>query len=355
MIEPKISIILPVYNNEKHLERCFDSILAQTFTDFEAVFVDDCSTDGSYELLKGYAASEPRICAIRQAKNSGPGAARNLGIEKARGKYLSFVDSDDMIAPDFLELLYNKAESTGAPIVKGSALIVEGEDLEGAKPSEFNELILQRLEDGLHPVLCFREEHWSALYLRSYIERHSIRYGYSRAGQDSTFLLRACSYLNGVEFEDAAHYYYFQNEGSIVHSFNETRFKGCLDAFEEQMDFINSSALDEETAVQCVYLGMLILLGMHSFMLYNQDPAADAFGERLHGILMRFKNAENIRRLDYAMHEFIDTNGKANIDPTLIVTGLEDCTNVRLAALRRLRDHILARQNRDQEKNYEQR
>lgn len=104
MNRKKISIIVPVYNTKKYVGRCIDSIISQTYSDWELILVDDGSTDGSLDIMKSYEKREPRITVIRQ-KNSGPGIARNRGISQAVGEYIVFVDSDDMIKQDYLARL----------------------------------------------------------------------------------------------------------------------------------------------------------------------------------------------------------------------------------------------------------
>lgn len=115
-LEPKISVIIPVYNVEKYLEDCVKSICEQTLEDIEIICVNDGSTDSSLQILNKLAEDDSRIVIIDQ-QNSGAGAARNTGIAKATGKYLGFVDSDDLIYPTMYEELYNKAEKTRADMV----------------------------------------------------------------------------------------------------------------------------------------------------------------------------------------------------------------------------------------------
>lgn len=100
----KISAIVPVYNTEKYVGHCIDSIISQTYSDWELILVDDGSMDGSLDILKSYAKKEPRINIIYQ-ENAGPGIARNSGIAKAIGEYIVFIDSDDVIKPDYFEKL----------------------------------------------------------------------------------------------------------------------------------------------------------------------------------------------------------------------------------------------------------
>ena len=102
----EISVIVPVYNVEKYLNKCVDSIINQTFKDIEIILVDDGSTDSSPKICDDYTKVDSRIKVVHQ-KNSGLSAARNTGIRQSSGKYLAFIDSDDYISKDFCEILYN--------------------------------------------------------------------------------------------------------------------------------------------------------------------------------------------------------------------------------------------------------
>lgn len=110
-----ISVIIPVYNTKQYLQSCLDSILAQTYTDLEILFIDDGSTDGSSELLDAFGAQDGRIRVIHQ-KNGGVCAARNRGIQEARGDYLSFIDSDDTLEPDMYAVLMSLIRERGVDI-----------------------------------------------------------------------------------------------------------------------------------------------------------------------------------------------------------------------------------------------
>lgn len=110
-----ISVIIPVYNTKQYLQSCLDSLLAQTYSDLELLFIDDGSTDGSAELLDFFARQDRRIRVIHQ-ENGGVCAARNRGIDEARGEYLSFIDSDDTLEPDLYETLMNLIREHGVEI-----------------------------------------------------------------------------------------------------------------------------------------------------------------------------------------------------------------------------------------------
>lgn len=104
MKEPLISIIVPIYNAEKYLRKCLDSILAQTYPNWEAICIDDGSSDNSSEILKEYAKKDLRILAIPQKARGGVSAARNAGLDAAQGDYVYFMDADDYVSPYFFEL-----------------------------------------------------------------------------------------------------------------------------------------------------------------------------------------------------------------------------------------------------------
>jgi len=114
-MSPDISIIIPVYNSSKYLRQCLDSIISQTITDIEIICVDDGSTDNSLDILNEYKQKDSRIIILQQ-KNKGGGAARNLGLSVAQGKYLSFLDSDDYFNLDMLQSAYETAEKYNADV-----------------------------------------------------------------------------------------------------------------------------------------------------------------------------------------------------------------------------------------------
>ena len=147
MIKPKISIIIPVYNVEKYLKRCLDSVLNQTFTDWEAICVNDGSPDNSDKILAEYAARDKRFKIVNKT-NGGLSDARNAGLKKASGKYILYLDSDDCIHPQTMEILNFFADKNNAEMVvfninvsakrKMLNLLKQGMDVSKAIPSEYN-------------------------------------------------------------------------------------------------------------------------------------------------------------------------------------------------------------------------
>jgi len=117
MENPKVSIIIPVFNVEKYLQRCIDSIIAQTFTDFECILIDDVSPDNCPVICDKYAQKDKRIKVIHNSENKGASLSRKTGFDASSGEYIQFVDSDDWIEPDMTEKLYTTAKKTDADIV----------------------------------------------------------------------------------------------------------------------------------------------------------------------------------------------------------------------------------------------
>lgn len=123
---PKISIIIPVYKVEKYLNRCLDSIIAQTFTDWECILIDDGSPDNSGKICDEYAANDDRFVVIHQ-ENAGVSAARNVGLDVAKGEWIGFVDSDDWIERNTYEIVYKNAIENNADIVQWGCWLNDGQ------------------------------------------------------------------------------------------------------------------------------------------------------------------------------------------------------------------------------------
>lgn len=182
MAEPTISIIVPVYKTEAYLEKCVDSILAQTFRDFELLLIDDGSPDNCPALCEEAAARDPRIRVIHQ-KNAGLSAARNTGVEAARGEWIGFVDSDDSIAPEMYETLLTYARRDGAQIAVCDYLLVTeaGEPLPSPYRLEEDKVLdrvgaLEQMNRGHFTVA------WNRLYRRELFE--TVRFPVGKIHED---------------------------------------------------------------------------------------------------------------------------------------------------------------------------
>ena len=202
----KFSIIIPVYNVAQYLCECLDSILAQTYTDWETICVDDGSTDGSGAILDDYAAKDARFKVVHQP-NAGVSAARNVALEMARGEWVTFIDSDDTVNPDWLGQAVAQM-SDGVDLVRLCPIGISG------------------WETAKTPVLCGRDAalwcwrtfSWCGLLWLCFVRRHCIGELRFRLNvqfkEDMLFLIETIPRLRGVVQGDFAGYGYRVVEGS---------------------------------------------------------------------------------------------------------------------------------------------
>ncbi len=171
---PKVSVIIPVYNVEKYLQQCLDSIINQTLADIEIICINDGSTDSSLAILEEYAKKDARIKVIN-SENKGSSAARNIGMEAAKGDYIGFIDSDDWIDSNFYETLYNAAISKNADIAR---TFYDYNYLDRVEEEKyFNDIVRAAVEKNRDLKI---NEHnvviWNAIYKSELLKLNNIRF-----------------------------------------------------------------------------------------------------------------------------------------------------------------------------------
>lgn len=218
---PKVSIIVPVYNVEKYLPRCLDSLVNQTLKDIEIICVNDGSTDGSLAILQQYAAKDKRIKIIDK-ENSGPGDCRNRGIEAAKGGFIAFVDSDDWVELNTYEETYQKAKEHNVLLLSFNANIVN-EKLK-KKPKIYYETTEEHLGnwENIAELIFDNSFHsWHFIYEKSFLQKNDIRFPPLSLCEDVPFVLKALLCAEKILFIPDAFYNYFQRKNSLVHKFSE--------------------------------------------------------------------------------------------------------------------------------------
>lgn len=219
---PKISVIVPVYNTEKYLHRCIDSILAQTFTDFELLLVDDGSTDRSGAICDEYAQKDNRVRVFHK-ENGGVSSARNMGLDNARGEYVMFLDSDDYMFPEMCYILVDTIKK------EKSDMVICGTCETGGgfwRPQEYKTYSFQELKNNfvflLHTELL--SPSWNKIFRRCQI-KHYFREDIS-FGEDLIFNLDYLKNCNRVSFiKTSPMFHEIGNENSLVVSFSCNRLK----------------------------------------------------------------------------------------------------------------------------------
>lgn len=220
MQDKMVSIILPVYNAERFLSLCLDSILKQSYQKWELIAVDDGSMDDSLEILDSYAGKEHRIHVISK-KNEGVSVARNMALEQAQGEYVYFVDADDVVMPEALAILVKAMETKDATFVKSDFLPI---DEEGKQVFVNKKQVIRRKYDG--KVMCAEKFYkkiimkeyflWTCLFRRDIIQRNKIQFiPHCRLMEDAAFVVEYLQFSDRNVYKDACVYGYRKYEGTV--------------------------------------------------------------------------------------------------------------------------------------------
>ena len=206
---PTVSIIIPVYNMEQHLHRCLDSVLQQSFSDFEALCINDGSTDSSLNILNQYAKQDTRIKIITQS-NQGLSQARNTGLRAAQGVYISFIDSDDYVDKSFIEDLYRQALLSQADMVMTNIKYWVGKQLIQRQCHQPEAISFADKIKAIPNGSCCNK-----LYKLSFLQNHHLSFPQGLYWEDNLFTIQACYYSNKLSIINGGSYNYIQNSQSI--------------------------------------------------------------------------------------------------------------------------------------------
>lgn len=218
----KISVIIPVYNTEKYLPKCIESVITQTFTDIEIIIINDASTDNSLSIIQKFAYSDKRLKYINFEENKGVSVARNCGIDMSNGEYLFFLDSDDWIEKDYLEVMLKTIEDTDAQIVMNKNVYSYID--EKSYPYNF-QLGQQKIPDNsyidvvkdTHNVFCGIA---TKLFRKNLIQKYNIKFPEGYIYEDIFFHFVTFAYAEKVYFFKGPSYYYRKTENSITSNMN---------------------------------------------------------------------------------------------------------------------------------------
>ncbi len=211
--EPLISVIIAIYNPGKHLYKCLDSIIGQTYRNLEIILVDDGSTDDSLSICNEYAAKDARII-VHHKENSGVSATRNQGIRLAHGDYFSFIDSDDILEPDAYEYMLALIKEYDADAINYEHYITYPSRERTHKLSEENYGLFDR-EGAIYQLVHNVMFAWNKLFSKRIIEDIWFNEEICR-GEDSLFAIEAFNKADKVYFDSRPLYHYIQSENSAV-------------------------------------------------------------------------------------------------------------------------------------------
>lgn len=237
-----ISVIVPVYNVEDYLHRCIDSILSQTYRDFELILVDDESTDNSGSICEDYKRVDNRVHVIHK-KNGGVSSARNAGISVATGEFITFFDSDDYVKEDYLQRMIQSIEENNADLsVCGFDEVGENGNIINTFVEEERTVQLYNAESVITFIFNVLSgvpvwSVWCRMWRTSIIKENSIAFCETSENyaEDLTFYLEYLLYCKSISFMDYVGYNYFQRGNSMMHKCKE---KYKLNAVNENSSFL---------------------------------------------------------------------------------------------------------------------
>ena len=310
----KVSVVLPIYNVEKYLPKCLDSIINQTLKDIEIICVNDCSTDNCENIVKEYVKKDNRVKLINHKENQGLGFARNSGFNASNADYVSFIDSDDFISYDYIEHLYNTAIKNNADIVFTNNIYTVNENKGYIKPYYHNRLEKWKKDfkdscfegNSNYNVDTFEKENtpeyplvvaWNKLYKKEFLKEKKLLYTQVRLAEDVDMFYRILANNPKMYYNNNAKYYYLQRATSLAGNVSHTVKipVAILEVFKNVFNYYKENKKD--LLVSCNYYNFISL--MHTFNNYKADNKNE-FYKKCHD-LMKELDVE----IDRNKHAFI--------------------------------------------------
>lgn len=258
MNQPKVSVIVPVYNTEKYLRKCIDSLVNQTLNDVEIVMINDGSKDSSESIIKEYMEKYPDKFVYRSQENSGQAVARNLALEICTGEYIGFLDSDDFVKTDMFERMYEKAVETGADYVACGYTDLTYED---GKEIELQHYVASKVacnaKDMFKGALVSPFLH---LYRRDIIENSKVKFPEGVIYEDTAFYLNLIPYIKKLAVIEEPLAYRVRHSNSTMTTFKAEKVAQIFPVIDAALDYYKKYDFYEEYKNELTYFCVRILL-----------------------------------------------------------------------------------------------
>ena len=276
MSKPAISVIIPVYNAQEGLGQCIDSLLDQTFSDYEIIILNDGSTDNSLEVIQNYASKNDSI-RVRDKENEGVAKTRNRGIVLAKGEYIVFIDNDDFIAPDYLECFYKAIEKEKLDIVIGGYKRVNKD----------HKILFQQDLSQTDWSKYIVVAPWARIYRTSFLKENDIQFFDYPIGEDVIFTLTAYNLTDKIKVIDYNGYNWFFNERSI----SNTSQRG----FNPKIDIIYFLTCLKDVAGDSEYIKYYVKRYYIWYLLFSGKAASSKQFVEQHRRIQDWIRKENFR------------------------------------------------------------
>lgn len=260
----KVSIIIPIYNVERYLVQCLQSVVNQTLKDIEIICINDGSTDQSGEILEQFARKDSRIIAINQ-KNQGVSITRNNGLKMAQGKYIGWVDSDDWIDPDFYQRLYESALKYEADIAMAGYKDIDEQNKTLKTAIRF---LKEKAYNNFNKKMKFIEKHmylWNKIFKKDFLDKCQLYFPENVTYEDVIWLPQIFYKAEKVCTVPNTYYHYRENPNSIVHTTknDSKKLKDSKNAFFIKDNFIRKNKINWElpfrSRIKIYFLGIPLL------------------------------------------------------------------------------------------------
>lgn len=275
---PLVSVIIPVYNVEKYLSRCLDSILNQTCTDYEVICINDCSPDGCQSILEEYQKSNPeKLNVLVNEQNMGLGRTRERGIRHSRGEWLLFIDSDDYVRNDYIETYLKAMEQGDYDVIAGGYV----RDVEGNL--EEHKVTYDEWTIITYPIACAK------LIRKRFLTDNRIEFSDIRCGEDIYFSLQVFYFGAKYRSIDYVGYYYYFNRNSITGSLTADRkheefVSHIFSAFLERHDICRLEK-DRQRVIEYAYIANMI----NALITYGRGCGIKKMSEKYHFFMSDLK------------------------------------------------------------------
>ncbi|BFM34119.1 glycosyltransferase family 2 protein [Acinetobacter towneri] len=271
--DPKVSIIIPVYGVEKYIVKCIESIKSQSFKDFEAILINDGTKDNSIEVAEKAIAGDDRFIILNK-ENGGQGSARNLGLDYVRSPYIAFLDSDDSIEPDYLELMYEKICKENADVCVCDILFVDEEnnivDILRNDVDSHN-----KHDDFLLGKKFITNFLWDKLWKKEVFDGY--RFDEEMRTNEDVLLIFQLLYKKKIVSVQKPLYRYLQRVGSTSKAIHPTYFSDRVKIKNKQIEFArdNNLFISNEKYCDYVYLKTFVYFAAITFARYSTDYKTD--------------------------------------------------------------------------------